>query len=342
MKYGLPVTPATPNEAPTGPSKVAAVVFNPIKVNQERLRAAVAAAQEAAGWGETIWFETSEEDPGERVARQALNRRVDVVMAAGGDGTVRAVASALRGSGIPLALVPSGTGNLLARNLGLNLDDLPGSVRTAFTGDARPIDVGVLEVRREDGAKNSFVFLVMAGIGLDAQMIANTDPELKRRVGWVAYADAILRSLWGSKQLTIKYNLDRQGNRSARVHTVLIGNCGSLPGNIVLLPDAEVDDGVFDIVALRPEGLLGWVQIWVKIVWENGVLRRTQVGRKLISLSREVRTLRYVKGKEITLRLEKPEEFELDGDSFGQLIALRAVVDPLALIIRVPAASVTD
>ena len=330
------MTPETPAEAPTAP-KIAAIVFNPIKVNEERLRAVVAAAQQEAGWHDTVWFETSEEDPGERVARQAVNRKVDVVMVAGGDGTVRAVATALRGTGIPLALLPSGTGNLLARNLFLALDDLPGSVKIAFTGGSRPIDVGVLEIRRVAGAKESFIFLVMAGIGLDAQMIANTDPELKRRVGWVAYVDAIRKSLRDTNQLTVRYNLDRQGNRSARVHTLLIGNCGALPGNIVLLPDAEVDDGTFDIVALRPEGFFGWVQIWVKIVWENGVLRRSQVGRKLISLSSEVRTLRYLRGKEITLRLEEPEEFELDGDSFGKLIALRAVVDPLALIIRVAA-----
>ncbi|MBC7518958.1 MAG: NAD(+)/NADH kinase [Microbacteriaceae bacterium] len=335
------MTPDSPVDAPPKP-KIAAVVFNPTKVNEEKLRASVATTQASEGWGETVWFETSEADPGELVARQAVALGVDVVLAVGGDGTVRAVATALRATGIALALVPSGTGNLLARNLGLALDDLPGSVRTAFTGDVRPIDVGALEIRRESGARESFIFLVMAGIGLDAQMIANTDPELKRRVGWVAYVDAIRKSLRDTDQLTVRYNLDRQGNRSAQVHTVLIGNCGSLPGNIVLLPDAEVDDGLFDIVALRPEGLSGWVQIWAKIVWENGILRRSQVGRKLISLSREVRTLRYLKGRELTLRLEKPEEFELDGDSFGKLVALRAVVDPLALIIRVPATAVID
>ncbi|MFP7761992.1 diacylglycerol/lipid kinase family protein [Marisediminicola sp. LYQ85] len=326
-------------DAPASVDKRAAVVYNPIKVNIAKLRASVAAAEKTAGWQSTVWFETSVEDPGERVTREALEHDVDVVMAAGGDGTVRSVAEALRGTRIPLGLLPSGTGNLLARNLHLTLDDLDKSVSTAFTGRDRPIDLGVVEVQRPDESRERFIFLVMAGLGLDAQMIANTDPELKKRVGWIAYVDAIRKSLKGNNRLNIRYNLDGQGNRTVRVHTVLIGNCGSLPGNILLLPDAAVDDGEFDIVALRPEGFFGWVQIWVKIVWENGVLRRSQVGRKIMSLTKEVRTLRYLKGKDLVVRLGRAEEFELDGDAFGELVALKASVDPLALLVKVPADS---
>jgi diacylglycerol kinase family enzyme len=117
---------------------------------------------------------------------------------------------------------------------------------------------------------------------------------------------------------------------------VLIGNCGSLPANILLLPEAAVDDGVFDIIALRPEGFFGWIQVWIKIVWENGVLRRTQVGRKLMGEHKPVRTLRYLKGKELIMRLDRPQEFELDGDAFGEVIAIKATVDPGALKVRIP------
>jgi diacylglycerol kinase (ATP) len=318
-------------------TQTAAIVFNPIKVNEAKLRAAVAAAESAAGWGESLFYETSEEDPGGGQTRQALDAGADVVMAAGGDGTVRFVAEALRGSGIPLALLPSGTGNLLARNLHLTLDNLAESVATAFTGKDRRIDLGIMEARREDGSEDSHVFLVMAGIGLDADMLANTNPKLKARVGWLAYVDAIARSLKGSNRLRIRYQLDGAPARTLNAHTVLIGNCGSLPANILLLPEAVVDDGIFDIVALRPDGFIGWVQIWVKIVWENGVLRRSQVGRKLMSLTKEVRTLRYMKGAQLVLRLENPQEFELDGDPFGEAVALKASVDPLALAIRIPA-----
>ena len=314
----------------------AAVVYNPIKVDLTALRAAVDQAAASAGWGESRWYETSEADPGVEVTKQAVNDGADVVLAAGGDGTVRAVAEGLRDSGVPIALLPSGTGNLLARNLDLSLDNLEGSVATAFTGADRRIDLGVVEIERGNGSRDRHVFLVMAGLGLDAKMIANTNPALKKRVGWLAYVDAIARSLRGNNKLRVRFRLDGAQPQSLRINTILIGNCGSLPANILLLPEAAVDDGLFDIVALRPDGLLGWAQIWVKIVWENGVLRRSSVGRKLMGKTKEVRTLRYMKGKEIVIRPEYPQEFQLDGDTFGQAVAVKAWVDPLALEVKIP------
>lgn len=312
-------------------------MYNPTKVDLAALESVVAAAERRAGWKRSLWFETTEEDPGVGQAREALEKGADVVMAAGGDGTVRAVAHALRGTGVPLGLLPAGTGNLLARNLELTLDDLEHAVGTAFTGKDRAIDVGTVEAERPDGSRNKNTFLVMAGVGLDAQMIANTNSELKKRVGWLAYVDAIARSLRGNNRVRMRFTVDGSAIRTMSAHTVLVGNCGSLPGNILLLPDAAVDDGVFDVVALRPKGVVGWVQIWVKIVWENGVLRRTVVGRKLMSYTKEVRTLRYLKGKSFVARLSRPEEYELDGDPFGKAIALRATVEHLGLIVKVPA-----
>lgn len=315
-------------------------MYNPIKVDLAALEAVVAAAEIKADWQHSLWFATTEEDPGVGQARQALEQGADVVMAAGGDGTVRAVAEALRGTGIPLGLLPSGTGNLLARNLDLTLDNLEHSVTTAFMGVNRAIDVGTVEAERPDGTRETNAFLVMAGVGLDARMIANTNPALKKKVGWLAYVDAIVRSLRGSNRVRLRFSVDGSPIRTMTAHTVLVGNCGSLPGNILLLPEAAVDDGIFDVVALRPRGLIGWLQIWVKIVWENGVLRRSAAGRKLMSLTKEVRTLRYVKGRSFVARLSRPEEYELDGDPFGTAVALRAMVDPLALSVRVPADSV--
>jgi len=321
-------------------TRTAAVVYNPIKVDLDAMRAAVDAAATSAGWGTTRWYETSEEDPGEGQTRQAVEDGADVVLAAGGDGTVRAVAQGLRDTGVPIALLPSGTGNLLARNLNLTLGNLEDSVATAFEGTDREIDLGVVEVRRPEGTRDRLVFLVMAGIGLDAQMIENTDSELKKKVGWLAYVDAIRKSLKGDNNTRLRFQLDGAPPRNLRVHTLMIGNCGSLPANILLLPEASVDDGLFDIVALRPQGLFGWVQIWVKIVWENGVLRRAgTVGRKLLDgLSREVRALSYLKGKELILRPYEPVVFELDGDTFGEATAIKAWVDPLALTVKIPQA----
>lgn len=317
--------------------KRAAIVYNPVKVNEAKLRLAVAADEAEYGWAESLWLETSVEDPGGGRAQEALDAGVDVVVAAGGDGTVRAVAERLRGTEVALSLLPSGTGNLLARNLDLTLNHLEDSVRTAFTGDDHAIDIGSVRIERANGERETHRFLVMAGLGLDAQMVANTNPELKRRFGWLAYVDAIARSLRGNNRLRARYRLDGGTTRAMTAHTILVGNCGSLPGNILLLPDAAVDDGLFDIVSLRPDGFIGWVQIWFKIFWENGVLRRSQVGRKLMGFTKEVRTLRYLKGAELIVRLDKPEEFELDGDSFGTIVAFRANVEHGELLVRLPA-----
>lgn len=318
------------------PQRVAAVIINPVKVDGDRLRSVVAAAAEVAGWGASRFYETTLQDSGADAARRAMADGADVVLAAGGDGTIRAVAEGLQGSGVPLALLPSGTGNLLARNLHLSLDRIEQSVDAAFTGVDRTIDLGVAEMEFADGSRSSHVFVVMAGIGLDARMIANTNPALKKRVGWLAYVQGIARSLHGSNNLRLRFRLDGELARPLRVNTLLIGNCGLLTGNILLLPEAAVDDGVFDIVALRPNGFLGWIQIGFKVIWENGVMRRSAVGRRLLGFTREVRTVRYMKGAQIVVRPESPQQFQLDGDAFGEVAAVRATIDPLALTVRIP------
>ncbi|MDH6182182.1 diacylglycerol kinase (ATP) [Microbacteriaceae bacterium SG_E_30_P1] len=318
---------------------VAAVVFNPIKVDTEKLRAAVTKAAEDAEWGETIWLETTEEDPGQGIVGTAIRRKADVVLAAGGDGTVRAVAEGLRDSGIPLVIVAAGTGNLLARNLELPLTDLDSAVAAAFTGEDRIIDLGISEITRADGATEEHAFLVMAGLGLDAKMIKNTSTKLKKAVGWLAYIDGIARSLPELKPVRLKYSLDGGVERAMSVHTIIIGNCGVLPGGLLLMPEAEPDDGVLDIAALRPRGPFGWAQVWRKVAWENGVLRKSAMGRKIIDLSKDVRDVTYLKTRDIRLRVEHPQEFQLDGDEFGEAVSVHTWVDPGALTVRVPAGS---
>ncbi|AZZ53967.1 diacylglycerol/lipid kinase family protein [Rathayibacter festucae] len=316
----------------------AAIVYNPVKVDLEAVKAAVARAQEAAGWDETLWFETSVEDPGAGQTREALEQGVDMVIAAGGDGTVRVVAEALQDSKASLALLPSGTGNLLARNLNLTLDDVDNALTVAFSGEDRAIDIGVIDIETSKG-RDRHSYVVMAGLGIDAKMLANTDDDLKKRAGWLAYVDALRKALLDKNQLEFRYSLNGAKTRKVRAHTIIVGNCGALPANILLLPDAAVDDGEFDIVLLRPEGFFGWVQIIFKVVWENGVLRRSGVvGTKLMGLTKEVSALRYVKGHELVVRLEKPQEIELDGDPFGTTSAFRTWIEPGGLTVRVPAA----
>jgi diacylglycerol kinase (ATP) len=319
---------------PASRTEIAAVVYNPIKVDLAAIKRVVAAAEADAGWGETLWFETSKEDPGQGAARAALDAGATMVIAAGGDGTVRAVAEIVHESDAALALLPSGTGNLLARNLDLSLDNLEHSITTAFTGRERKVDIGRIEIRHEDDRITKHAFLVMAGLGLDAKMLASTNEELKARIGWLAYVGAIVTALKDPNQLRLRYSLDGGSTKSVRAHTVIVGNTGTLTANVLLLPEAVIDDGQFEVLMLRPEGFVHWLQIIVKVLWENGVLRRTPLGRRM--MTKEVDALNYVKGRQITAKLSRAEEIELDGDGFGTAIAFKARVLPGGLRVRVP------
>lgn len=315
------------------------MIFNPTKQGVETLRAAVAAAEERQHFSPSLWIETAADDPGKGMAREALEAGVDLVIAAGGDGTVRSVAATLRGTGVPLGLVPIGTGNLFARNLEIPVNDQADAVVLAFAGLDRAVDVIVADVTRADGTEETHVSLVMSGIGIDAAMISNTNPDLKKRVGWLAYVDAGLRALPASKPFRAVHRLDAGRHHRSKVSSILVANLGYLPGNIELIPDAEIDDGKLDVVVLAPRNLFGWLLIWRKITWENRVLRKSALGRQFLDLTGGNRRseIVYLRGRAVDLEIDgAPEEFEIDGDEFGLVAAARFTVDPAALIVRVP------
>lgn len=309
----------------------AAVIYNPVKADVEALRGAVDELVGELGWSDTLWLETSEEDPGEGVTRKAIDEQVDLVVVAGGDGTVRAVGATVAKSGIPLGLVPSGTGNLLARNLSMPLNDVARSVRTAFTGSDRSVDVGRLRIEREDRSRDDVAFLVMAGAGLDAQMIAGADEKTKKKLGWVAYVGSLTRALVAKNTIRMRYQLDDRGQLRQRVNTVMIGNCGTLTGNILLLPDAAVDDGKLDVLLMHPERLHHWMQLLGKIFIENG-LERTPLRKWLPR--RHIEAVNYVQVETFTGRFDQAHDVEVDGDAIGKAVAFRATVSQGALTIR--------
>ncbi len=315
----------------------AAVVYHPLKSDAEQLRNTVAKHQPGEGWAETLWFETSPEDAGQGVTTEAVAQGATVVLAVGGDGTVRAVAESLRGSDTALCVVPEGTGNLLARNLNIPLNSVDAAVALAFTGSNRRIDLGVVHITRPDGTHGEHVFLVLAGLGLDAKMIGLTQSGLKHRVGWLAYVDGGIRAMLLQQPIRVRYQLDAQPPATQTVYSVMIGNCGQLPGGVLLIPDASPDDGRLDIVALRPNGRLSWLNIWRTLTWENGVLRRSRAGRRFIDLKRDARSVTYRSARTFSLELFTPEQVQLDGDEFGTAVAARGRVAEGALLVRVSA-----
>jgi diacylglycerol kinase (ATP) len=202
----------------------------------------------------------------------------------------------------------------------------------------RAVDVLVADVARPGGGQETEVSLVMSGVGIDATMISTTNPELKRRVGWLAYVDAGLRAIPASKPFRVTQRMDGGRAHRSRVASVLIANLGYLPGNIELIPDAELDDGRLDVVRLQPRNLLGWLFIWRKVAWENRVLSKSAIGRQVIDLTGGNRRqeIVYSRGRSVELLIEgDPQEFEIDGEAFGVVTAVRFSVDPAALIVRV-------
>ena len=257
-----------------------------------------------------------------------------MVIIAGGDGTVRAVAEVTRGSGTPLALLPAGTGNLLARNLGLPLNDIERSVRVAFSGVTRAVDVAVVDVEDQERRRSTHAFLVMAGIGLDAEMAENTSALAKKHFGWLAYVTPIARSIIRNRLFHVDYRIDGGHMKSSHAHTIIVGNCGTLTGNMLLIPNARIDDGLLDVVMLRPKGRSGWAGIGTRLTLQ-GIAHRSRFGRRMLQLTPDLRALAYAQGHSFDVRFEVPHSVELDGDSFGKVTRARVTVQPGALLVLV-------
>lgn len=317
-----------------------ALVFNPVKVDGPSLTAAVIAASRRAGYAPPLLLQTTIEDPGAGVTREALEAGAAAVLVAGGDGTVRCVAGAVTSSSVPLVIIPSGTGNILARNLLLPLTDRNAMIQAAFTGEDHAVDIGMADITRRDGTREEHAFVVMAGIGLDAAMIRNTRPGLKKSVGWVAYVDGAARSLAQTDPFRVMFQLDSGRIETTRVHSVLWANCGQLPAGIQLFPEASISDGLLDIAMFRPRSPLGWLAVWRTVWWQNSVLHRTQAGRKVIALSRGSKAVKYLQGARMEAAVGHPQPVELDGDEMGIATHMSGRIVAGGLLVRVPAGHV--
>lgn len=302
-----------------------AVVFNPTKTTRRALAAAARAALPDAA---LTWYETTVDDPGDGAARAAVTAGCDVVVAAGGDGTVRAVAEALAGSSTPMAIVPRGTGNLFARNIGIPLGDARAALARIADAQPRRMDVGRVAVTDPPGTPER-VFVVMVGFGLDAHMLAETDEELKSRAGWLAYVEAIGRALSASALLTVAVAVDDGPEREVEAHTLMVGNCGALQAGVQLLPDAAPDDGALDMLVASSHGPLQWLDTLRSVVWDNGIMRLFDRDRKAASTG----TVGHRQLRSIEVTLPEPRAFEIDGEEAGAVRAFRCRVDPGALLV---------
>lgn len=303
------------------------IVWNPSKTSRDALERGLRKAVAKAGEPEAVsWWETTKDDPGRRAAADAIADGATVVIAAGGDGTVRAVAEELAGTDTILGIVPLGTGNLLARNLGVPLDNIGAALARAFSHDERTIDLGWVT---PDGAERQ-AFAVMAGFGIDAHMITETDGDLKSKVGWLAYVESLGRAVNASEVLEFEIETDDVGERTVMAHTLLIGNCGMLQGGVTLLPDADPSDGKLDLLLLSAEGVVGWLDTFRSVVWDNGIKRL--LGATESAESGETTT--HGSATRVRVALPEPRVLEIDGDDVGEVTSFRIELQPGAVRVR--------
>ena len=288
-------------------------MVNPTKVHDgEAFRESVRQVMDKHGWDEPLWLETTPEDPGRGQAESAVAAGADLVLACGGDGTVTACAEGVAGTGTPLAIIPKGTGNLLARNLGLPMG----------TDEALAVALGDVQRPVDAGRVNGTLFVVMAGLGLDAQMLSGASEPLKKRLGWLAYAVSAARHL-GDRPLRVTVSADGGPGRRLRASALVVGNVGWLRGGLPLLPDARPDDGLLDAVTLVARGPAGWLALAADIA-----LRRPAGGR-----------IYRVQFTELRVTLDQEQPWELDGEVMGSTRQLTVTAQPGALLLRMPAES---
>jgi diacylglycerol kinase family enzyme/membrane-associated phospholipid phosphatase len=347
----------------TGRKRVA-VILNPIKVGDiDSFKGKVYEVVVREGWNAPMWFETTVEDPGAGQAQAALEAGVDLIVTAGGDGTVRAVCEEVARTGVAVGIIPLGTGNLLARNMGLPLNTRE-AIEVAFSGQDRAIDLATFATNArfdftlpsppkppalpspaatpelatgpaesgpepepigdveesEEPPTTETSFLVMAGLGMDAEIMSGVDDNLKDKDGWFAYFLSGMKAL-RFPTMRVHISVDDGPFHRFRARTVVIGNVGFLQAGIPLLPNAQLDDGLLDVVVLAPKRFIGWIAIVVRVM---GRTRRTD------------KALNRMTGHKIVVRTEAPAPMQLDGDPVGSGTEITAEVHHGVLLVRVP------
>jgi YegS/Rv2252/BmrU family lipid kinase len=293
-----------------------AVVLNPIKVEDVgQFQSIVDAMAAEAGWSAPTWHLTTVEDSGTGQAERASIEGADLVIVCGGDGTVREVCAELAGTGIPVGIVPAGTGNLLARNLGIPLY-IRAAIDIALTGQDRAIDMVAVSGDSIDKTH----FMVMAGMGFDAAIMEGVNEQIKKKVGWLAYVLSALKSLMFPVS-KVEISVDGGDPTTHRARTIVVGNVGYLQAGMPLLPDAAIDDGQLDVVILYPRRFLSWVPLAYRVL-----AKRPHTDD----------TINRMTGQSVVIRASSDVPRQLDGDSIGSGKELRMECIHGRLLVRVP------
>jgi diacylglycerol kinase (ATP) len=263
-----------------------------------------------AGVDDPAWFEVPKSKYAPDCVQEAIKGGADLLFVWGGDGIVQRCIDAVGDAPVVLAILPAGTGNLLARNLEIPID-LVQAVEVGLHGAHRTIDVG-----RVNGER----FAVMAGTGLDALMIRDADRALKDRFGRAAY-------VWtGAKHLKMppfraRIEVDGRPWFDGKAGCILVGNVGKVLGGVEAFDDVSPEDGLLELGVITAKGVTQWMR----------ALARTAVGSA--DNSKFVQT---TKAKKIKIKLDRKMPYELDGGDEKPVDRLKIRIEPAAVTICVP------
>ncbi len=291
------------------PPRRVALLVNPAARGAERMRAGTLAAFAAAGVTCTERLTTYAGEAAQLATELAPES--DAVFTLGGDGTAMEVIDALANSGVPVGILPGGTGNLVARTLGIPRSAAR-AVPVLLDGVLAQIDLGRLTTGRR--------FAFVAGVGIDAYMIARTPPAWKRRLGVIAYAAAAIDGVWRRERFHVRATVDGQ-TIEGEATAVMIANFGAVLGDLITLgPDIRRDDGYLDLCIFTP----GSIGASVRIVWR--LWRRD---------FRDDPCVRWVRGRAIRIETDPPRQAQADGELLGET-PIDVAVEPLAATLLVP------
>ncbi|MFF4619123.1 diacylglycerol/lipid kinase family protein [Nonomuraea jabiensis] len=262
------------------------------------------------GVGELLWYEVPKSRKAPKKVRQALDRGAELVFVWGGDGMVQRCADAMAGSGVPMAVLPAGTANLFAANLGIPAD-LDEAVRIGFDGRREKLDLGVL---------NGEHFAVMAGAGFEAEMIADAGGRAKKRLGKLSYVKAAVRHV-GEPLVPMEIKIDGTTWFEGRASCLLLGNVSTIAGGVKAFDDARPDDGWLEVGVSTARGPLEWGRV---------------IGRMAAGRSDDSPFVRITRARKVSARFGVPLMYELDGGEREPTSRLKAKAVAGALTVCLP------
>lgn len=332
MRHYAPAVDTAPSGAgeQTPAQKWVAVIAHPGKTDMAEVRREVGELATRAGWGEPRIWETTVDETGAAQAKEAVEAGATVVAVSGGDGTVRSVASALVGGDTPMAILPAGTGNLLARALEISHTSRSEAVALLETVHERRVDVMEAVLVRADGARSTELSLVGLGIGYNADIMAGVDEKLKKRAGWLAYVLSGLRAI-RRHALRVRISDDvadvaapliSSGAQQRSIRSILVMTCGELVGGLRLLAESSPDDGTIETVIASPRSHFELVRQLGRLI-----ARRDARGPN-------VQVLRSTRN--VVVECPRETEAQVDGDPVGAVTRIEVTLRPGALRVIAP------